>query len=89
LSKGCRLGSFSVESEITCITLDSAEEHVLVGCRNNNIYRIRVNESCAYKIDIDEVTDTPNLERSRTGKSLIFKGHTSEVTGIALYEEAK
>ena len=71
------------------MTIDSAEEHVLVGCRNSNIYRIRVNENCAYKIDIDEVTDTPNLERSRTGKSLTIKGHTAEVTGIVLYEEAK
>jgi hypothetical protein len=83
------LGSFSVESEISSMTLDSAEEHVFVGCRNSNIYRIRVNENCSYKIDIDEITDSTNLERSRTGKSFTFKGHTSEVTGVALYEEAK
>lgn len=83
------MGSFSVESEITSIAIDSAEEHVFVGCKNSVIYRIRVNENCAYKIDIDEVTDTPNLERSRTGKSIAFKGHSAEITGVALYEEAK
>lgn len=89
MSKGSRLGQFSVESEITCIAVDSGEEHVLVGCKNSMIYKIRVNENCAYKIDIDEVTDSPNLERSRTGKSVTFKGHTAEITGVALYEEAK
>ncbi|KAL4507280.1 hypothetical protein ABPG72_002073 [Tetrahymena utriculariae] len=89
LSKGNKLGQFSVESEINCIEIDSQEEYVIIGCKNNNLYKIKVNDNFAYKIDLDEVTETPNIERQRMNKRIVFKGHNSEVTNVKLYEEAK
>lgn len=63
LSKGCKLGQFSVESEINCIEIDSEEEYVIIGCKNNNVQKVKVNDNYGYKLEIDELTDTPIVER--------------------------
>lgn len=56
LAKGSRLGHVSCESEAQCITVDSCEEFVVVGCKNGNIYKIKVNDNLGYKLEVDEVT---------------------------------
>lgn len=89
LAKGCRLGQVSCESEVVCVVVDSCEEFVVAGCKNGNIYKVKVNDNLGYKLEVDEVTQTPSIEKSRLNKHTVFRGHTAEVVGVQLYEEAK
>ena len=48
LSQGYKISSFGADSEINCIELDLNEDFAFIACKNQTIFRIKINPNSQY-----------------------------------------